>query len=164
MVPSSSQYLFTGCNVCLQGSCKRVRIRKASRQQSIDTRKQRCWHYQTTRGLFRGKHVPVHTTSNSDHPIPHSSAFSFTPASIPLSAAIDGVKKYSPPLGITNGLTAFSLTALFASCGNKPVTSTCSFLLSCPNTASKPTPGLTKFLSFAHCPWMKAKPLLRLLW
>ena len=81
----------------------------------------------------------------------HKSDFpSFTLARIPLRALIEGVKKYSPPLGITNGLTAFNLTALFASCGNMPVMSTCSLLLSWPRTASKPTPGLTKFRSLAH--------------
>ena len=95
----------------------------------------------------------------------HKSSFpSFTPDKIPVSALIEGVKKYSPPRGITKGDTAFSLTALFASCGNKPVMSTCSLLLSWPRTASKPTPGLTKFRSLAHWPWMKAKPLLIVLW
>lgn len=95
----------------------------------------------------------------------HKSSFPvFTLDKIPLSALIDGVKKYSPPRGITKGDTAFILTALFASCGNKPVISTCSLLLSWPRTASKPTPGLTKFRSLAHWPWMKAKPLLMVLW
>jgi len=95
----------------------------------------------------------------------HKSDFpSLTSERIPLSALIEGVKKYSPPRGITNGLTALSFTALFASCGNMPVMSTCSLLLSWPKTASKPTPGLTKFRSLAHWPWMKAKPLLMVLW
>lgn len=94
----------------------------------------------------------------------HKSSFpSFTLERIPLNALIDGVKKYSPPRGITKGDTAFSLIALFASCGNNPVMSTCSLLLSCPKTASKPTPGLTKLRSLAHWPWMKAKPLLMVL-
>ena len=89
---------------------------------------------------------------------------SFTLERMLVRAPIEGVKKYSPPRGITKGDMALSLIDLFASCGNKPVMSTCSLLLSWPKTASKPTPGLTKFRSLAHWPWMKAKPLLMVLW
>lgn len=95
----------------------------------------------------------------------HNSALaSLTSAKMPLSAPIEGEKKYSPPLGTTKALTAFNLTALLTSCGNMPITSTCSLLLSWPRTASKPVPGLRKSRSFAHWPCRNAKPLEMVLW
>jgi hypothetical protein len=72
--------------------------------------------------------MPNHSRVPHTH---HKSSFpSFTFERIPPRALIEGVKKYSPPLGITNGLTAFSFTALLASCGNMPVMFTSSLLLS----------------------------------